>query len=674
LLPLLGMIAGGLAAAGSAGATVWESVPVGVERDGPAYCLRATGTDGELRVATPTRSGKGLATRLLRADRGGGLARDPRAPAAFDDCAAVATAASGAAIAAGPGGRRRGGAAEIRAVVQDPGRPPARPARLGPTGIREPHVAAAIGADGTAVVAWIQSREPSGDGDFDDGEQRVLAARRRAGGGFGPVGALTGWRRGSDAQLAAAVDGDGGVLLAWAVTDDPTHGIPDASRVEAVRAGRGGPFGPVQRLLRRRVDSVERVALAVAPDGRALLAFDGDEMVRIYEAAPSAPFAPGAEIRGAGLPAVAIRDGGGAAVSWRDGGGAHGAIRVRTRESAGAFGPTQTVTAIRRREALAETFSVVVTLGAFEEAGPGPEVAVGADGRVVLAWIDGRRAPDGDLVPSARVAAGTLGAGVGRAAWLGSRCRAAEGVAALLLAGGEPAAAYSDNTSYGRLTRGERETAWALGRIHVARPFGGPAAAPARAPAVRLRARPQSPFRDQPLEVEAACDGPCDLRAVVPGRLPLGSATLRRAGKVTLSLQPGFDRPWTAYGARVPVAVHACSPAGGVVRRARIAVPVSDRPLPPLPRPRGVRARRRGDHVVVRWRTDRPAFRVGFLVEGRPARKGAAVGQGAQRAVVGRGRRRFAVRLQARGVRFVALTQFAADPGRPRRIRVVRVR
>lgn len=684
-LLLLTLVFVALPGAGEAPAAIPEHPPLPAERDRSAFCLRATGAPGALATAAAAsarRDDHRLGTRLLLADAER-FAPDAAAPIRTEGCGTVATAAGGVAVAAGWEGVAAGRRHRLRAAVRDAGGAFAAPVTLARGPARDVRLAAAAGADGTAVVVWVQGRRLKRPApNFPGWEARVMAARRSPGAGFSRPQALTPWAdasSGASTRLAAGIDAAGRIVVAWSIPtgSGDAFEIPPTTRVGVAWAARDGRFGAPQTL-RERVEDTDRLALAVAPDGEALLAFDGGEVVRTFEASPGGPFSFTGEVGGgrrgpATDPAVALRDGGGAALTWRDGDGGR-TVWVRTRERAGPFGPTRALVPARGSESLGVSVSLISPEGLVE--GPdnfGPHIAVAGDGRAVVTWVDRRRAPDGDRLPAARVAVGSLGGGFGAAEWLGSRCRAASSVAALLLAGGEPAAAFADNRSTSPFGRGDFEFPVSRGRLHVAFPRRSAPAVPAeRPPRVTLRARPQALFHDQPLEIEARCDGPCDLRGRPASGRGVGSAALRRAGTVKLRIEPGFGRHFAPRRrARIPVVVHACSPAVDVLTTARITVPVRRRRPPPLPRVLGLRARRDGKAVRVSWRTDRPAYRLEFFVTGRRERRGESAGF---EQVEARGRRRFSARLRGRRLRYVVLRVQPQDPGRRARIRVAGIR
>jgi hypothetical protein len=128
----------------------------------------------------------------------------------------------------------------------------------------------------------------------------------------------------------------------------------------------------------------------------------------------------------------------------------------------------------------------------------------------------------------------------------------------------------------------------------------------------------------------------------------------------------------------VRVVARATAPNGRRIASASQRIRIVERPPLPVPRPAGVRARRRGDSIVVSWRTAAPARRVVFGVMGRRNRR-----RGREFPLLdalgyrfGRGRTRFQVTLRPRRperVRWVALYAQSRDRERLRHIVIVRV-
>jgi hypothetical protein len=258
-------------------------------------------------------------------------------------------------------------------------------------------------------------------------------------------------------------------------------------------------------------------------------------------------------------------------------------------------------------------------------------VALAGDGRVVLAWTDGAgRAPL--RAETAHAAVGRLDGTFEPAQRLGATLRRTVDIAPLVLADGRAAVAWTDTAS------GLRH-----GRLHVA-VEGAPPLTPAAAPRLTLRApRVQRLFPEQSPRVVARCAAACDLRTVVLGphgdRSDAVARTRPQAGRSRLSV--GGVREGTAK-----VVVQASAPGGDVVTTRSVRIRVEHRHALPLQRPLGVTARRRGEEIVVRWRTSEPARRQLFVVAGQDRRDRIETGApGTLRLVAARGRRRFAVRL-----------------------------
>jgi hypothetical protein len=204
---------------------------------------------------------------------------------------------------------------------------------------------------------------------------------------------------------------------------------------------------------------------------------------------------------------------------------------------------------------------------------------------------------------------------------------------------------------------------------------------------VRVTARPQAIHHGDPLIVDAECAAACDLRAVVAPRgkrrptgvLPgaaAGTGGRADAGRVRLRVEPAYTHIAPRGGGTVRVVVRATAPGGSETSDAVLRVRVRRRAIPPLRRLLDVRARRRGDAVIVRWRTAGPSRRVAYQAFGRRTRgAGAPRGDHPYAMRQGRGDRRFRLRLDdAARVRWVVLSAYAADPPYPVRRRIVRVR
>ena len=393
--------------------------------------------------------------------------------------------------------------------------------------------------------------------------------------------------------------------MVWAQPNPRSDGV---SAVRAASAVAGGGFGPAQ-VLTRRVGFVERLTLATARGGAALLAHDGGGEVRIYErAAGAAGFGLARRLRSpdpltvaeATDPAVALRDDGAAVVAWRQGETLPG-VRAITRGPGGAFGAEEEVAPGDDEFAFGRGFVAYGVVRNYDRAEPpgdtaGLQAALSATGRVSLAWTAPRALPD---VPyGALGVAGSLQDGFGAPIVLGSATRGTGGVAALSLPGGEPAVAWTDNRAQAdAIGIGDLEPAAGGGRIHVAR---ADAAAPAPAPAPRASlhaSRLQRLFTDQPIRVGVRCAAACDVRAFIrQGAASIGAgaeASVPGGRRRTLGLrQGGFGR--TVLPCRPgPVTVRAriSAPGGAATRTVRLrrpAGPSQDAPRPAAARrPRG---------------------------------------------------------------------------------------
>jgi hypothetical protein len=218
---------------------------------GVATCVRATGVPGEI-----ARWNKG-GIELLRAGAGGLTPTGAVTLGRALSCPELAGQANGAAVAAV---FVRGG---VRVALRDPGARFAAPSALSlPPGRDGDYddLAAAVSPRGDAVVAALES---------GGGRSRVVAFRRAPGGAFGAPEQVATWRRDDPfgQGLAAGVDGDGRVTLAWA-----RQMTSISAAIETASAAAGRAFGAPSRV---GTTQQSDPSLAVAADGRALLAFDG---------------------------------------------------------------------------------------------------------------------------------------------------------------------------------------------------------------------------------------------------------------------------------------------------------------------------------------------------------------------------------------------------------------
>jgi hypothetical protein len=636
-------------------------------RPGAATCLRATATPGTLAILGPITQ-RTSATDLLA----NGTTRTDRVRlGALVDCAAVAADPGGAAVIAG-GVRRGPDRARLRVVARDPGGAFGAPVALGSSAIIDASVAAAVSPSGHAVVAWTQRR---GDPFGDRTPVRIVAARRAPGGTFGPPVALTAWRPtegfgGPDVE--AGIDAAGNATVAWLL---PAGRFGERQRAAVARAAPGAPFS-AQRLA-RHVDEPSRVALAVAPDGSSLLAFDGIEGVQVFERRPAdARYTAVLSSRGDRpvsfdrSPVVAVRNGGGGLVAWRtETDTAAAGVTAAVRATAGAFGrPRVVARGVEGGGSFGEAFAVVVggdrPLPPEDVGNAALRAALAPDGRAILAWGD----DSSDLTRASRmrVATGSLATGFGPPQQLGGPIRDVNGVAALLRADGRMAAAWTDNAGGGFFQRGK-------GRLHLAVEGAPELPEPAR-PGLRVRVkRTQHLLRSQGIVARASCVRACDLRAAARTRnsepIPL-VRTLRAGGTAVLHL--GAFQVHVAHQRRVRIVVTATAPGGRLRSTVSRHVVVVRRIPPPVPALLDVRARRSGRAIVVTWHTARPVGRAYFVVEGRRSRTRPANDPELFGSVYGEGETSFEVRLTPRGpasVHWVVVRAVSIDGARvPRRV------
>jgi hypothetical protein len=625
-----------------------------------AACLRPTGAAGGLAMYAPR------ATDVLD-----GTTRTARVPLArLSACAATATAGDATVLAAPV--QRSGDRVQVRAALRDPGATFSAPVPLGAADAEVPSVAVAVSPTGDSVVAWTQGR---------GARKRVVAVRRRPGGGFGPVEPLTPWRRAGrfseGGSVAAAMSATGVATIAWALPRPDRERAPLLFSVGTAHAPPGGRFD--HQAIAPAAQEVSRVALAVAPRGWALLAYDDTEGVHALERAAGADRftvafveEPNLQVFDAGQPVVAVRDGGGGVVAWRSADFDPGAaVIATTRPAAGAFPAPRTIAPGITDPTSGFGVSVATVSGGVR----GPEdldggtlrAALAPDGRALLTWTADRRG-----LTTAAVAAGTLARGFAAPATLSGPLRDVNGVAPLLLADGRAAVAWTDNaTSFG--------FAVGQGRLHLAVESAPLAPEPERPRVTIGAARLQRLYDSDAVRLRVHCDRACDVRAALPHRSDVfadEAHSLRRAGTLRLALSR-LDRA-KADRQRIRIRVRAGAPNGrDVVLLSRRVLIVRRAPLP-VPELLDVRAVRRGDSIVVTWRTDFPARRTFFNVIGQRGRTlgpDTFIDESAFDGVRGRGRSSFRVRLRPgkpAAVRWVGVYAFSFDRTRGHRA-VVRV-
>lgn len=636
----------------SAGAAWTETATYDVPGGGIADCLRTAGTDrlallGSLgRISTPTD--------LL------GLQGDRLAPLAtstlgwLSDCPEIAPADGAPPLAAGfvllPRGRGRFDTA-LRVA----------PLGMAPQTLEQVHDDSSIGVPsvatapgGGAVVAWIQRKGLAE-------HSRVMAAvRRSADTPFAAPTAVEG-APGNHGYAVAGIDTAGRVVVAWR-TESPRNFSQQTVHVAV--ADESGRFGPPRPLARSRGGSL---ALAVAPDGRALLVAEGDGL-HAYERLPGQ-----ADFTRVPLPsvpyvqdlAVALNADGGAVIAYRTDPWSTAAL---VRPAGGAFheGGDIAVRRLGNFRPLESAFAspLVSSLGTHAEppddmAGQDLAVALMPNGQMLMTWVQDE---ESERAAAAYVARGTLTDGFGAPSRVGGACRSATAARPLRFGDDGLGVAWADDARVETRQGGLRRLGG--GRAHVARDLAlsGPSASAPAPPGMSARLMGPPALRAaEPLRVRVRCERGCDVRAVAVARLlpqpwwsPFGrrggarqvldaSDALPAGGETTLRLDPGNGS--NAAGARgfprTPIVVLGCTPGNAVAERIELPAP---RALSPgrIPSITGLAARRRGDLVQATWRTTAPARRMHFTAY-------LLLAGGAHKPIVarvaGRGRTRFAATL-----------------------------
>jgi hypothetical protein len=423
--------------------------------------------------------------------------------------------------------------------------------------------------------------------------------------------------------------------------------------LEVASATPAGRFGPAQRVAR---SLGSRVALAVLPDGRALLAADVPGEVQAFERLPGRTAFARVRLHADGTAqdlAVALAPDGGAVIAYRND---ERSVLASLRPPGGSFGRWVTVVPLARSSGDSLTVSTTSSVAPDDAVGRGLRAALGAGGEVVLSWVDQAR---GHLLATAYAAHGTLSGGMDPPQRLGGPCRSAAAAAPVALADGQLAVAWSDNAR--ALTITSSTSPLGGGRVHLARTRlvdGESQAAPAPA-APRLSARlvgPRALEPGQQLRVRVHCGAACDVRVLARARsLPgsdhafggggqaiwiAASAALPAGGSAVLRPPRlwGFNAAGVRGKPRISIDVIACTPGGPLAQRLELAPPRIADP-PPFPRVIDLTAVRHGGEIRVTWRTAAPARSARFTVYTTPGY--ARV----YRTVAGRDRSRFAVTL-----------------------------
>lgn len=528
------------AAPASASAALGQVEPLAVRGD--LSCVAATGTPGELTLLTSAGVRFAQATKT-------GFALGPaiKVPEGFS-CGATRTRPSGAGVIAGAAEFNR----LVTVLVRDPGGTWSAPIALAvEDGWSANGVTAAVSDRGDVIVAWSEQQES---------KTRFRTARRAPGGVFGTpetLGAPS--RRDQHLQAGIAATGEAFVLTTRMERSTSPFRIP----VEVRIASAGAPFGAPARVADSRWAAMP--SLAVAADGRALVAVTTRESFLVAERAPGGAFGP-AIVAGDASDSlatqswVALGDDGQAALAWSR--LQAGDIQVRTRTGPGAFGTPTRVDAgsviPRGYDGFLFTEAFYSSLVKFSGgiigiSGLADTLPLTPDGRAVANWLDLRSGMPEVALLTAPLAGGAptlqpTGRGVGYPFTQ----------VALVLADGTPAVAWTQGGS--PLSQGERFF------LHLA--AEGVIEQPDPAPPRVTIGTPRSRTLDgkTPLRVPVACSGPCEVRVALDGVANDAEATvyLSRAGRATATIGGAvyavgreLERVKLLVSSRAPGAKHA---------------------------------------------------------------------------------------------------------------------
>ncbi len=603
-------------------ATFGEAPPTALRGD--QYCLRATDTPGE--VAVPALNG----IRFLQATKDGlRPVQDVPVGAGFR-CQTVVTRPSGAGVIVG-----ESGSSDVVAVIREPGGAWGAPVAIDAGDVND--VAAAVSDRGDVVLAVKQR--------ITNKRWRFRVTRRAPGGTFSPLAQLgPATPNLGTIQVGAAATGEAFALYSAGASGKAPSRLPLQLAIAPPDAG----FGAPAHLLDTRVLALP--SLAVAADGRALVAVSDGSRSRVFERAPGAGFAVALPALGsatalASATAARIGANGEAAIAWA---GADGELQVATRPAGGPFSAPMAVLSdlVKAPAGFDPFYSSETFLASFGDGLGGLSfrgdttglLRLTGDGRAVLASGGG----SGFWSPKAvGVATVPLAGGAAESHFLPGT---ASTVAPLVLADGTPAVVWTEDWSQNRF------------RAHLATAATVQAPDP---PAPRITVGVPAKrvlTEERELRLPITCGGPCEVLATIPAQsLPItGRLRLAKAGTGTLAIAGAFLEADTKPG---PLRVKLAYGAPGARRLITRTVTVRgvSRTGLPFPRATAVKAVRRGDRVVVTWRVTGPPGAFGAFVSGDDARDD----QGeplVTRTVAGeKGRRSYRISLPAKGVSWVTM-------------------
>ncbi|MDA0172171.1 hypothetical protein OJ998_23920 [Solirubrobacter taibaiensis] len=624
LLAVLGL----LAAPASASADLIETTPLDVEE---RRCVRATGLPGEL--ATPA----GESVELLRAGRDGlSLAAKVAAPLSLSGCPAVAARPNGAGVLVVP--EREG----LVAALREPGGgwSTAQPiATITPGWEQTGIVEASVSDRGDAIVAWFETT---------DTQTRLRVVRRASGEAFGPVEDVD-TDVGAPEALAVGAAATGETFLLWSlVQGDLPFRVPTQSAI----APADGPFG-VHSFM-GNLPWRSSAALAVAQDGRALVAIPERGVLRVSERAPGltafdsvgqplADYEDDIGVRTRGV----IDSGGRAAVAWSGIGGS--GMHIATRAATRPFTPATLIPGQASRSDpfygsatyhAATLFSLFLSTDWTLQLTPTGRAVVGT------ARYRIRR---GVPVGSPTLFSVPLGTPAVAATAVDPPFREPTNVGALVLADGSPAAIW---TTTGTWVRDDR--------LHLAADGATP---PAAQPTPRVTIEPPLDRvleRFDYLKLPLRCSAACEVRVDVLGTLARESVRFPRAVRGQLTIRPQSAPLAPLREGPVRLRVTYGAPDAPRPRTRTLTVRLRRPADPPKPVPVDLQAVRDGDRVRVTWRTSQPTPRtldehVNYWVTGDTTRGWS--GEPNQVDVVSNKRRQktFSVTLPAGGVDYVTV-------------------
>jgi hypothetical protein len=611
-----------------AAASAAEVPPLPVSGVRPG-CEAATGLPGE--IVTTAGSANREAVQFVNATSAG-MQRGHTIQ--FDHplagCAVAVSQPNGSAVLAVPDD------SGTLAFVRPPGGGWSEPTRFAGGGyFSSGRAAVAVSEAGDALVVWQQS-----------GPRRTVAlfaARRLAGGTFGAPVKLAERRSeaarasGEEEWFAAGIADGGEAIVAW--TGLPPERPPHRADVKVAIAPPTGAFGAPVTVGQKTGYSTP--ALAMTPDGRAALTLADPARVRLLERTAGTAFGAPSTVASVNDPlgtrtAVALGPNGQALVAWS--GTGLGGVRAALRGTGGAFAPAMAAARADKRlqyDVWTAVLGVTDPLPAATWGFGGAELnATFVDGAALLGWSGPR-----GLTRAANLATYRPDGGSGTRQTVGGEIADAWSAFPVPMAEGKVGLAWVDGPT------GVREG-------HRLRLLTDGPADTARIPAVRV-SPPASRKVGGTLVLPFRCDGPCEVRAQVVNRPAYeDSARLTSAGSGRLRLWD-FPAPKRLGPVKVRFTVAALD--GRRSRTWTTTYRLQARRTHRLLRIDAVRAERRGSRIRVTVQAEMELPEGTFFAVGGFNRRGNVEPLAMDAGLVGTdGRRRFTVTIPGEGVRWVA--------------------